>query len=202
MAAEDVGSSPRQTWVLAPVPPRTSHRTDCECCMIVICLSFCQSHLYLTPSSAPCSATYSLLNCITSPCLNFLSCRIGLITIAVPRGVMVRRDSELGKYILCFPMSHIREEKVIVENLKGYKRLCKWWNKSELCLLGERERGRTASCASKLCGPDCGDSHHDHVQVAAEVDRPLELQGQVMSALLELEHLDFIEEPHTTSLSL
>lgn len=213
MIAEDnLGSSSTKTWVLVPLPPQTTCRIMGKLLWMWhggYVSIFSPGQLNLTPSSDPCLATYALLNCITSPCLNFLRCRIVLIITALLY-VVVRRDWVLVAYVLYFPMSQFRGEGVFshrwkpkrlqksaVQMRKKIKILFAWWE-------GERENWRlsTVVTPTRLWEPSHGDTYHNNIQKAPEMNRPLELQDQVKSTVLELEHLGFIEESQTVSLSL
>lgn len=67
-------------------------RSDCECAMVVTCLYFHPGSPDWIPSSVPCLAMYALSNCLTSPCLNFLSLQNRADNHRLPYGVVQRRN--------------------------------------------------------------------------------------------------------------
>lgn len=77
MVAEDnVGTSSKQSRFLSQHHHGLAvelWKSDCECGMVVTCLYFHPGYPDWIPSSVPCLAMYVVSNCLTSPCLNFLS---------------------------------------------------------------------------------------------------------------------------------
>lgn len=158
----------------------------CEYGMVVTCPCFCPGYLGLTPNSGCCLAVCALSNCIASPRVNFLSCRIGLtIIVSTTWSCGEEGLSTWQKHVNCYSFPTVPDQRGgrVLWLLKPQKatKLCCANDETNHNSIGlvcvcvrERENCKLSRVVvpTRLWEAACGDAPHDYVQVAPEVDRP------------------------------